>query len=750
MLDSGQNASGNGSLVKVAGIWRPKDREDPFWFYSEMLSDSIVYTTADVYSQRFLVREPRMNNVAMWFFATDGSTIRSAAVPAIQARIDQSTREFAGLMDGAQLDVSPGGVLPRHQQRVRDLTTTLTIFSVPLLGLVAYFVILIAGLVIQRQSMEIAMLRSRGVSRRQVLAIYLLEGLLLGLLALVPGPWIGTAAAMLMTWVRSFLDLAPVGDLPIELTADAWQRAWQILVLLVAASLLPAFAAAGHTIVSYKNERARLTQGPLWQRIGVDLILVAIVVYGYIQLVQRGTIAFLGVQASTGDPFTSPLLLLAPTLYIIAFGLLSLRVFPPVLTVLTWLSDGLRGIVAVTALRYLARTSRTYMGPVLLLVLTLSLSIFTASMAQTLDRQLFDQIYYATGADMQITDRGRPATDVDGFPMLEFVSARDYLNIPGVQAITRVLYSSASVPTAQGAVQANLIGIDRSNFAGIARWRSDFAAEPVGVLMQRLETPEGVLISRDLASENGLKVGDQLTLQVYGGRGSFDLPVKVAGVVTLFPTAYPEEGPFLVGNIGYMFAQAGGPYSYDLWMKLADDASRTDVELGIKNLGVDFIERGYAPKDIVTERGRPERQGLFGLLSVGFVASAFLTALGFLFYSGLSFQRRFIEFGMLRAIGLSTGQLSALLAAEQALILGIGAIAGTAIGVSASQLFIPFMQVRSGSHAQTPPFLVGIAWERIGVIYAIFGIMLIGAVSITLLLLRRMKLFQAVKLGETI
>jgi putative ABC transport system permease protein len=553
VLDSGRNASGNGTLVRISGIWRPKDPQEPYWFYSEMLSDDILFTTPEIYTTRLMARDPRLTSVALWFFATDGSVIRSAAVPRIQGQIDRSAQEFAALLPGAQLDVSPGGVLPRHQQRVRDLTLTLTIFSIPLLGLVAYFVILIAGLVIQRQSMEIAMLRSRGVSRLQVLAIYLLEGLLLGLLALIPGPWLGELAAMLMTWVRSFLDIAPVRDLPIELTGDAWLRAWQILALLIAASLIPAFAAAGHTIVSYKSERARLTRGPIWQRLGIDLILLALVVYGYVQLRQRGTIAFLGVQASTGDPFTSPLLLLAPTLYIIALGLLSLRLFPPILTVLTWLSDGLRGIVAVTALRYLARTSRTYIGPVLLLVLTLSLSIFTASMAQTLDRQLFDQIYYSTGGDMQITDRGRP-----------------------------------------------------------------------------------------------------------------------------------------------------------------------------------------------------ERQGLFGLLSVGFVASAFLTALGFLFYSGLSFQRRFIEFGMLRAIGLSTGQLSALLAAEQALILGIGAIAGTLIGVSASQLFIPFMQVASGPHAQTPPFLVEIAWERIGIIYLIFAIMLLGAVTITLLLLRRMKLFQAVKLGETI
>jgi putative ABC transport system permease protein len=60
----------------------------------------------------------------------------------------------------------------------------------------------------------------------------------------------------------------------------------------------------------------------------------------------------------------------------------------------------------------------------------------------------------------------------------------------------------------------------------------------------------------------------------------------------------------------------------------------------------------------------------------------------------------------------------------------------TLIGVSASRLFIPFMQMRNSKHAQTPPFLVEIAWARIGIIYLIFGVMLLGAVAITLLLLR--------------
>jgi putative ABC transport system permease protein len=45
---------------------------------------------------------------------------------------------------------------------------------------------------------------------------------------------------------------------------------------------------------------------------------------------------------------------------------------------------------------------------------------------------------------------------------------------------------------------------------------------------------------------------------------------------------------------------------------------------------------------------------------------------------------------------------------------------------------------------------VQIAWGQIGLIYLVFGVMLMGAILLTIGLLRRMKLFQAVKLGEAV
>lgn len=115
----------------------------------------------------------------------------------------------------------------------------------------------------------------------------------------------------------------------------------------------------------------------------------------------------------------------------------------------------------------------------------------------------------------------------------------------------------------------------------------------------------------------------------------------------------------------------------------------------------------------------------------------------------LSFRERFIELGVLRAIGLSAAQLAAFLSAEQLVLIGSGIGVGTGLGVLTTKLFVPFFQVSDDLHPFTPPFDVRIAWGDIYKIYAVFGIMLIVAIAVLIFLLRRIKISQAIKLGET-
>ena len=55
----------------------------------------------------------------------------------------------------------------------------------------------------------------------------------------------------------------------------------------------------------------------------------------------------------------------------------------------------------------------------------------------------------------------------------------------------------------------------------------------------------------------------------------------------------------------------------------------------------------------------------------------------------------------------------------------------------------------AGKYALTPPFEVQVAWGAIANIYVVFLLMFLSAVGTMIYLLVRMRVFQAVKLGET-
>jgi putative ABC transport system permease protein len=76
-------------------------------------------------------------------------------------------------------------------------------------------------------------------------------------------------------------------------------------------------------------------------------------------------------------------------------------------------------------------------------------------------------------------------------------------------------------------------------------------------------------------------------------------------------------------------------------------------------------------------------------------------------------------------------------------------VVGTGLGAWVSDMFIPYLQVGAGPAARIPPFVVQIAWPAIFRIYALFGLLFVAALGGLAVLLLRMKIFQAVKLGET-
>ena len=269
--------------------------------------------------------------------------------------------------------------------------------------------------------------------------------------------------------------------------------------------------------------------------------------------------------------------------------------------------------------------------------------------------------------------------------------------------------------------------------------------------MNRLATQrDHILVSRDFMIRNSLKVGDPLRLTIGTGDDFADVQFTIAAPIDLFPTQYPQDGPFFVANLDHLHEALGGTYPYNVWLRTSPVVSGTEIVSGVRELGFAVITSQDARERILQEQTRPERQGLFGMLSVGFLAAAALTVLGFLVYAIVSFHQRAIQLGMLRAIGLSAGQMAGYLTGEQATLIIVGAGLGTGLGVLASWLFIPFLQIGEGKTAVTPPFVVQIAWQQLGAIYLLFAAMFVVAVLVLIALVARMRIFEAVKLGEAV
>ena len=758
--------------VIVAGLWVPEDPAEEFWFYPPESFDKRLLVPEETFFGPVVAGLALPVDEAVWRLSFDGRAVHSGDVPGLLARIDQVQTRANALLAHTDLEFSPVQALRQYRQEAQALTGLLLVFSAPVLGLALYFLAVVAAMLVRRQRNEIAVLRSRGASRLWIAGVYGLEWSLLGGLALLAGPALGIALARLVGNTQSFLDFSHRSALSLVLTREALGFGLAAACLALLFSLVPAWQTGRYTIVSYKQERARDRQKPLWQRYYLDVLLLLPPLYGLYTLRAQGKIQFLWKNTGTANAFENPVLFLLPTLFILALSMLLLRLLPRLLSGLAWLAAQFPGTVPVLVLRQLSRSSGAYLTPLMLLVITLSLAGFVASMAHTLDRSLVDSVYYEIGADLNLAEGGeytgetqstadlfappgassasQPARTSDLPAVWNFLPVSDHLALPGVQAVARVGRYNAEIRAGGRSASGQLLGIDRTDFPAVAFFRSDFASEPLIALMNRLAfDPAALLVDRGTWERFHLNTGDEVQLRIRLEQTQ-SLDFKVAGVVEYFPTQYPEDQPFFIANLDYLFESTGGLQPYDVWLRTAPEANPEAIVLAVNNLGVAVIRAQDARKTVGQILLTPNRQGVLGLLSVGFLSASLLTVVGFLLYALFSFRERFIQLGVLRAIGLSGRQMTAYLGLEQVLLILTGLAAGTGIAVLAAYLFIPHLPVTFARHPGVPPSVVEIAWGDILRVYAVFLGMLLAGVGATTFSLRRMRIFQAIKMGENV
>jgi putative ABC transport system permease protein len=437
--------------------------------------------------------------------------------------------------------------------------------------------------------------------------------------------------------------------------------------------------------------------------------------------------------------------LLAPSLFVGTTALLAAQVFPWLGRLVDPLNSRNRSVPLYMGILNLARQGGQYAGALFLVVACLSLGAFYSSMAESLDDWLVDSIRYQVGADYSFThgvpmemlasvSKGMPASAGGSW----LLPASEYRTIPGVIEATRVGFYTA-VPSISGAAAGQLLGVDRLDFPKAAFWRTEFADVPLGELMNRLGMyDDGVLVSKQFMETHQLQEGQRLELGTRTGSDTVRLPFRIVGSFSSFPSASKKGEEVYVVNLERFFEQTGGVQRHSVWMHIDDDADPAVILERLEDMGIESPYGIDTRVLIVEDEDSVERIGLFGVLSIGFLAGSVLSCIGLLVFTYAALIVRIQRLSLLRAIGARTHEIFSMVAAEYAGVNLYGVLAGVGIGVICSRLFVPFFQFSPDPALVLPSFVPQIAWGRILQIALIFaGALAIAQIAILLRVTRR-------------
>ena len=695
-------------LIRIAGIWHARDPGEDFWFGDPdgQLKSALLVRRED-YIKFIQPMIPSGSREASWFVILNEHRLIPSKSASYLTGFQRAQDRIASFLPDVHLNMPPLDPLKDFVQRSAVLTIILLGYNLPAFAILLYFLLLISSIIAQWQSRETSILTSRGMSISSILSLTFLEQSLLFIIGYPLGIAFGLLIARLMGYTASFLSFTARPPLPVSMQGFSFPLTIVALGVSLFSRLWPIVRSSRQSIVTEEHEWTRPALGPFWYRYYLDLLLILPTYYAYFQMRQRGSLAGL-VTSRPEDLYQDPLLIVVPALFVITAALVTMRLFSLTMRLLDVLSNHTPWLTIHLALRQLGRQSHEYVSPLLLVIISLSLGIYTLSMAASLDQWLVDRMYYRAGTDMTFTPL--PVTGDVGVSDGNWIAPPQELSkMDRVLGATRVGNYPSRIALGGGEeILARFMAIDRVDFPLVAWWRADLAPEPLGGLMNRLAlAPDGILVSQGFLTSNALQVGDQISIQVdaneiFKTRSLF----TIVGVFDYFPTVYEEQRISVIGNLDQLTALFGFIPTHDIWLKIGPSASEADIRKAMPaamNL-VPSVGRD-ARSLIAEERGQMERVGIFGTLTVSFLASATMAILGLLLYSYASLRDRMYRFSVLHAVGLLRRQIVTQVVMEYTFLATFGALAGALVGMVASQLFVPYFRVTGERGTPLPPLI---------------------------------------------
>jgi putative ABC transport system permease protein len=768
-------------IVKPVGVINVKDEEDIYWFNSISSYSSSFIVDFDLFEKYITKGENITLRLAAYYSAFEYSRMNMDSIVSFlwtNSRIDN----FISQLNSSNSIRAPAmEVISKYLDREKQLRIMLWSLNVPVMIMLAFYLYMVSNLIIERQKTEIAVLRSRGASRLQVLFSYVLEGLILGTIAFIVGPYVGMLLTKFLGASNGFLEFVQRTALIVEINETAYKYSLYAVLFSLVMTLIPALLATRTSIVGHKQQMARSEKKSFWHKFFIDIILIAVSLYGLQDFKRRmQDLQALGLDSTSLQ--VDPLLFLVPALFTLGMGLFLLRIYPWFIRFVYWAGKRIWPPALYQTLIQVGRANTQYQFLMVFLIITLATGLFSASAARTLNNNTLEKVEYKNGADVVLTVRWENDAPLGGGGMEELdpESGESQGQSPAIAAPRRVQYAeppfemfkelpgvvnAARVFTKQNATavankstfRVTLMGIDTDDFGRVALMKDGLLDHHFYSYLNLISTdPTAVLISRTLADQQNVRVGDTIEL---GWDSVGSKSFVVYGIVDYWPSFNPNPQQTSGGNkpAAPMLAVAHLSYiqsglalePYDVWIDLSDEPgirqkfndALYEREIPVQNL----IDTTY---ELTMAKNDPFQLAINGVMTLGFLISVVISFFGFLLYWILSLNSRVLQYGILRAMGISFLQLIGMLLTEQILTSGAAFVLGAGIGTLTSRLFVPLFQLSFSPAQQVPPFEVTFDPSDSIRLYIIVTVMITAGLAILAYLLSRIKIHQAVKLGE--
>lgn len=651
------------------------------------------------------------------------------------------------------------------------ISVSMWILQVPIFVLLAAFIFMVAKQMLDMEQNEIAMLKSRGVSKMQIVFVYFLQSLILALVSYVVSIPLAYLICKVIGSTNTFMEFVARKALVIEINETV------LLYGLIAAGVsilfmtLPSFAHAGVTIVEHKRKLQRKDK-PFWQKMFLDVILFAISLYGYYNFNKQSEL--LETMVQSGESL-DPLLFLNSSLFIISAGLLSLRILP----LITWLVYQLGRFFWSPALYasflHIIRTKRKQGFICVFIIFTIAMGIFNANTARTININVENSIRHETGADIVLKEKWKDNSYLfEDYPDLELVyyepDYSKYTDCEDIASVTKVFrdnYVRVSInqQSSQGTQSSSsrnirgcqLLAIDTKEFGETACMKEDvLPAHFYEYLNLISQNPQAVILSQSFADTFGLQVGDVIYYTCNGSQSScigtvYAFVDEWPGFVSSY-TAVGEDGvtyeylSYLVVSHYSQVINTIGNKPYEVWIK-TNGSSHFIYDLADEH-EISFTKFLDTDALLTEARNQSVYQLTNGLLTINFIVVLTLCTVGFLIYWILSIKSRELLFGVYRAMGMSMREVITMLINEHLFISFLSVAIGAVIGIIASKLFIPLIEIAYKLENQTLPVEIASSTEDMISIGGTVGVVFVGCLIILGILISRTKISQALKLGE--